>query len=169
MSNAEKTDDLEILYPDQQIDLDGEKLVVREFRYREGLEMAALARPFLVGLRTLIDSAPGAVVPEALDALIGEHREVWLLMVAKSCDRELKWVAALPDRHAMALQMAFWGANSGFFTRRLLFGAAVAAGLARGSSASPKSSARSSRPASPATSTASPSVSPGGRSGVSGS
>jgi len=154
MSNAEKTDDLEILYPDQQVKIKGETLTVREFRYREGLEMAALARPFLAGLRALIESAPGAVVPEALDALIGEHREVWLMLVAKSCDRELEWVAELPDQYAMALQMAFWGANSGFFTRRLLFGAAVAAGLAR--SASPRSSPRSSRPVSPATSTTSP-------------
>lgn len=169
MSDDKKTDDLEILYPDQEIELGGERLVVREFRYREGLEAVALARPLFAGLRALIDSKPGEVAPEDLDALIGEHREMWLTLVAKSCGRDLEWVAALPDGQAMALQMAFWGANSGFFTRRLLFGAAVAAGLAKNRSSSPKSLARSSSTDSLATSTTSPSASPGDRSNAIGS
>jgi hypothetical protein len=168
MSNDKKTDDLEILYPDQEIELGGERVVVREFRYREGLEAVAIGRPLFAGLRALIDSAPGEVSPEDLDALIGAHRDLWLTLVAKSCGRELEWVAALPDAQAMTLQMAFWGANSGFFTRRLLFGAAVAAGLAKGRSASPKSSPRSSSTDSPATSTTSPNDSPGDRSSDSG-
>lgn len=169
MSDAEKSDDLAILFPDQQVTIQGAPLVVREFRYREGLEAVALARPLFAGLRALIEDNTGAVSPEDLDGLIGAHRETWLTLVARSCGKEVEWVAALPDGDAMTLQMAFWGANSSFFTRRLLFGAAVAAGLAKNKSVSPKSSARSSRPDSPATSTTSPSASPGDRSSATGS
>lgn len=145
------SNDAEILYPDQALEIDGQRLVVREFRYREGLEIMGLARPFLSGLNGLMES--GVVSPEDLDGLIAEHRDIWLTMVARSCGRDFDWVAALPDRSAMELQMAFWGANSGFFTRRLLFRAALAAGLDRKPSASRKSSPRSSPPGSDATST----------------
>jgi hypothetical protein len=159
-----KADDLEVLFPDRELTVAGEPLVVREYRYREGMAMLVLARPFLEGLRRLI-GADGEVTPEDLDALIAEHADVWLALMARSCDRDVEWLAGLPDTEAMKLQMAFWAVNGPFFTRRLLFGAVFSAAAARNLSRRPKSSRASSGPDSAATRTTSPSASPGDRSG----
>ena len=112
---------------DQIVEVAGETITVREFRYREGLEAAALARPFLAGLRALMVATHDEIAAEDIDLLIAEHRDSWLKLVALSCRRDVAWLADLPDQDAMNIQMAFWSVNSQFFKRRILFGAAFAA------------------------------------------
>lgn len=133
--------DAAILFPDETLTLAGEEVMVREFRYAEGLRAAALARPLLAGLRALIE-AQGDIEPEALDGLIGEHQAVWVDLLAMSAGRDAEWVGGLTDRDGLALSMAFWRANGPFFTRRLVVAAALAEGLG-GLSRSRRSSASS--------------------------
>ena len=147
MSKSEH--DMEILFPDQTVTIGSETITVREFRYREGIEAAVLARGFLAGLRALLTTTGDEIAAEDLDTLIAEHREAWFKLIAMSCGREVEWLAALPDREAMKLQLTFWGVNGNFFTRRLLWGAAFAAAVQKGRrSPSPTSSPSSSSPAS---------------------
>lgn len=163
MSDTES--DLEVLFPDQDLTIAGERLTVREFRYREGLQAAVIARPIIAGLRELV--AAGTEIGTAeLDVLLADHDEAWLRLVAMSCDRPVEWVAGLPHREAMNLHIAFWGANNHFFTSRLLFAAALEAAASR--SRSRKSSPTSSGPDSGVTSTISPGASPGDRSAATG-
>lgn len=164
MSDADN--DLALLFPDETITIGGEAIVVREFRYREGLEAAALARPIFAGLRAMVTGPDTKLAPESLDALIAAHPEVWLKLVSISCGKPVEWLAGLPDREAMKLQIAFWGANSSFFTRRLLFGAAFAAAVRERRSPSPSSSPNLSGPDSEPTSATSPSASLGASSNV---
>lgn len=109
--------DAEVLFPDQVVMIAGERVVVREFRYLEGLEVAALARPLLERLRQL--HAEGRPAPAMLEALLVEHHALVATLMAMACDRDAAWVAALSDRDGIALAAAFWRANSGFFMRRL--------------------------------------------------
>ncbi|MDO8706022.1 MAG: hypothetical protein Q7J84_13855 [Sulfuricaulis sp.] len=162
MSKSEH--DMEILFPDQTVTIGSETVTVREFRYREGIEATVLARGFLAGLRALLTTTGDEIAAEDLDTLIAEHREAWFKLIAMSCGREVEWLAGLPDREAMKLQMAFWGVNSNFFTRRLLWGAAFAAAVKVRRSPSPMSSPSSSPPASDETTTTLPDNSPGGKS-----
>jgi hypothetical protein len=147
--------DLEVLFPDREIEIAGEPLTVREFRYREGLEMLAQARPFVAALRALLTGPEEDLAPEAFDALLADHLDAWLLMVARSCGRDVAWVARLPDKDAMTLQNAFWEVNAPFFMRRLLWGAAFAGAARARRSRSRKSSPSSSGPDSDATRTTS--------------
>ena len=132
--------DTEMLFPDQTISVGKEKITVHEFRYREGLDAAALAGPILADLRALMAEVGGEISPEALDQLIARHREIWLQLIAISCGRDIEWLAKLPDRNAMQIQIAFWGANSDFFMRRLIFGTMLAATIQERRSPSPRSS-----------------------------
>jgi hypothetical protein len=138
--------DLEILYPDQTVTVGAETVTMREYRYREGLEAAGLARLFLAGLRALMTDTGEEIALEAIDGLIAEHRETWLQLVALSCGREVEWLAQLPNHEAMKLHLAFWGVNGPFFTQRLVLAAAFAQRPKAGRSPSRKSSPNSSGP-----------------------
>lgn len=162
---SEPVNDLQVLFPDREIEIAGEKLTVREFRYREGLQAAALARPFLAGLRELLTGA-GEIEPEAVLALQAEHAAAWLELVALSCGKPVEWVANLPDKDAMALDGVFWEVNSPFFMRRLKWAAAFAAEARVVRSRSRKSSRTSSGPDTEATPVTSPDASPGDKSSV---
>lgn len=128
---TDKADDVEVLFADEEITLAGESIVVREFRYSDGLKAAALARPLFVDLREMMQNQAADIEAEALDCLIGTHHGIWMQLIAMSTGQTVEWVQALPDRHGVALSMAFWRVNGPFVTRRLVLAGAVAAGLER--------------------------------------
>jgi len=154
-------DDLALLFPDRTLTIAGESVRVSEFRYLQGLEALALARSFLTELRELMTGAAADFTPEALFALVGRHRTMWIELVALACARPVAWIAALPDREAVQIDLAFWEVNGPFFTRRLLFGAALLQVMREQSSPPPNSSPISSGPDTDATSTRSGSGSHG--------
>jgi len=158
--------DLQVLYPDREVTIAGEALTVREFRYREGLEVAVLARPFLFSLRALFMAPDDEFTDEAFLALVEENPDVWLALVAKACGRDIEWVANLPNAEAMKLQNIFWEVNGPFFMRRLVWGAAFVAGARARRSRSRKSSPSSSGPDSEPITTISDGASPGDSSNV---
>lgn len=134
--------DAEILFPDGTIEIEGEQIEVREFRYLEGLKATAIARPIIAGLRDLI-KAEGDLELDAIDALIGEHAEAWVQLISMSTGLDPERIQGLSDRDGMALSMAFWNVAYPFFTRRLVLAEAVARGMAepsRSPSSSPSSS-----------------------------
>lgn len=140
--------DAEILFPDEMVTVEGEELLVREFRYLEGLRAIALARPLLQGLAELLEG--GEIDALGLDGLISEHHQAWIELIAISTGKPQAWIEGLRDRDGQALSMAFWRVNSAFFMRRLVFGGALARAMQQ--MASPSASASSSTPSSaPAT------------------
>ena len=146
--------ELGILFPDVEIEVRDPDtgapvtLTVREFRFREGLEAAALARPLIAALVDLAPEGADAALPDpaALDAALGAHAGLWLELVARACGREAAWLARLCDGDAHALTMAMWGANGGFFMRRVVGALAMREG-AGSLFRSPASSRTSSAPA----------------------
>jgi hypothetical protein len=164
MSDAAEKDP-ELLFDEHTLLIEGERIVVREYRYLEGLRAGAIARPILAGMRELVQSMddPDELEPEAIDALIGDHYTVWLELIALCIGRPVEWLAGLPDSAGQRISMAFWGANAGFFTRRLVVSGAVAQGLAS-RSRSPKSSPSLSPEGTEQTTTASPRDTAGGKS-----
>jgi hypothetical protein len=151
-------EDAEILFPDETLELSGEQVTVREYRYLEGLRASVVARPILAGLRELIEACEGREIdPEALDELIGEHAEAWVGLIALATGRDPQWIKSLSDGDGLNLSLAFWRVNGPFFTRRLVIAGALRQGL-RGLSRSPRSSTSSSGPATDET----PPTSPGG-------
>ena len=144
----EANSDEEILFPDLVVEIDGEQVEVREFRYLDGLKATAIARPIIAGYRRLLDEQGEAFEPEALDEVIGEHAEAWTELLAISTGRDAAWVRSLSDGEGVALSLAFWEANGPFFVRRLMLSAAAARKIRADNerSRSEKSSAPSSEP-----------------------
>ena len=123
-----RSDDLAVLFPDRDVTVrdpdtgEAVTLSVREFRFREGLEATALARPLMAALAALV---PDPADPEAPDALAVEealaaHAELWLALAARASGQDAAWIARLSDADGCALSEAMWAANGGFFLRRVV-------------------------------------------------
>ena len=125
---TEQPTDFEVLFPDVALTLStGESVTVREFRYLEGIRAAGLARPILDRLRQL--HAEATSTPALIETLLIEHWEAWSTLLCIVCDRDRAWLEHQGDQDGMALTMAFWQANSGFFLRRLAWTQGMGASL----------------------------------------
>lgn len=145
--------ELEELFPDREVtvrDPDSGAavaLTVREFRFREGLEVTALARPLVAALAGLVpdrteDEGPDAL---AIESALAAHAALWLELAARASSRDAAWLARLSDADGRALSEAMWAANGGFFLRRV---AAQVAVQMRGPKVSPCRSTACSPPSS---------------------
>ncbi len=155
-AEAGAADELGVLFPDVELTMrdpeTGESvaLTVREFRFREGLEAQAAARPLIEAFTALVERAGAEGVEDseigvaAIDWAIGEHPEIWLELVALATGRTTEWLARLSDRDAQALSGAMWQSNGPFFVRRIVAGVTgkqAMAGLFRSLASSTASSA----------------------------
>ena len=145
------------------------KLVVKKYRFLEGLEMQVLARPLIAALADLIGEAgEGASVSAPdVDAVIGRHAGVWLTLLARATGRDEAWLARLDDLDGHHLNLAQWEVNGDFFTRRAASAAFRGSDLAHAFQ-SLASSMSSSAPGTAGDTGTSPNVSPSSRSSDSG-
>lgn len=149
--------DADILFPDETLEIAGQTIEVREFRYLEGLRAIALARPLLEDLAKTLEE--GDLDALALEGLLGEHSAAWISLMSISTGQPREWIEGLRNREGQRLSMTFWQVNSGFFMRRLVFGGALARAMRQMVSPSPSGS--SSTPSSPEAMDATPASSPG--------
>jgi len=118
---ATDVEDLAILHPDREVTIAGRPLVIREYGFVEGLKMRAIAQPFIDALYALTDGSGGRP-PSFLDveALLGEHFEHVIPLIAKAADIESEWISSLSDEDGYRLMQEWWLATSGFFIRRVV-------------------------------------------------
>ena len=120
-------DDLSALFPDREVAVTNPDtgaavtLTVREFRFREGLEATAIARPLIAALAGLVPNRAEDEGPDALavEGALATHAGLWLELAARACSRDVAWLARLSDADGRALSEAMWAANGGFFLRRV--------------------------------------------------
>ena len=123
-------EDLSVLFPDRELTVTDPEtgqpvdLQVREFRFREGLEVQVLARALIEALADAIQGE-GQMDGDAIAEALAEHADLWMALIARACARAPEWVASLSDGDGDALSDAMWSANGSFFTKRVV--AAVAA------------------------------------------
>lgn len=116
----EKDDSLEILQPDLEIELGGVKIVVREYRFFEGLRLMAQAKPFFDDLYSTVARPGTAPSFDDITELLGKHEDIVPSLVALACDRDAAWVRALGQLDGELLLLTWWQANSSFFIRRVM-------------------------------------------------
>jgi len=118
-------------------DADGkpETVTMREMRFGEQARHgAALAR-----LATVFSANSGMKPEEAENLLLDAMAEViepLSVLVALCCGKTPEWYMNLPGMEGEAVTLAWWGANHGFFLRRLMRPVAVAM-RQRGAQSSP--------------------------------
>ena len=111
-------DDLAILHPDRTLVLGGRTIVLREYGFFEGLDVADRAAGFIADLIAASDD--GALRYAHVRRLFGRHRAVIPVIAAQAGDVEVAWLGALPPDE-LELYLATWFAvNAAFFVREVL-------------------------------------------------
>lgn len=138
------------------VPIGGETIAVRELSWAAAMRLMPRLRPLLADLRALA-LAEGDIPDSAIDALLYDHPDAWIALVAESCARPVQWVEALAGPDGDTLRSAAWAANAGFFSRQLVLSATIGRALKPAApSASPSCSPTSSAPDSDPTTTPSP-------------
>lgn len=154
-------DELEILHPHRAVQVAGVSLTVREYGFVEGLQVRALAKPFLEALYQVVGGGNRVPSFDEVQDVLANHDEAVVQLIARSAAVDAAWVRTLGDEDGELLMLNWWMANAGFFIRRVLRRAStdrlVAAALAGDGSTTP-SSAPAMDPA-PQTSETSPNAS----------
>ncbi len=144
-SETAAADDLAILHPDRTLVLGGRTIVLREYGFFEGLDVADRASAFIADLIAASDD--GALRYAQVRRLFGRHRAVIPAIAAQAGDVNAAWLETLaPDE--LELYLATWFAvNAAFFVREVLAELREAQLLAAGASAGAISSPDSPPPA----------------------
>ena len=148
-------DELGVLFPDVELtvtDPDTREpvgLVVREFRFAEGMKAQVVARPMIEALAELVGN-DGDIGLDSVMEMMAEHADTWVGLIGLASDRDPEWISRLSSKDGDAIAEATWSANQDFLARRVVATAArkkrvVRKGQKKTGSRSPKSSTRSSR------------------------
>lgn len=145
-SDAAAAKELEILHPDRDVTIAGRAITMREYGFVEGLQMRAIAKPFLDELYALV--APNGKAPsfEQVEEMLAVHAECVLELIVRAANVEREWIESLSDEEGYFLMQTWWMVNSGFFIRRVVQRLATERAAARMSQAGRASTTRSSGP-----------------------
>ena len=114
-SAAEK---LASLKPDAPITLAGRKVIVREYSFFEGLEIAHRAAKFIAGMHVMC--AGGDLRYAQIRRLFGVHKDVVIPIAAQSADVEPEWVLGLKHDEAEVFMSTWFAVNSSFFVHEVI-------------------------------------------------
>ncbi|WP_325438049.1 DUF6631 family protein [Pseudomonas nitroreducens] len=107
-------DDLQVLNPNRELEIEGRKITVREYGFVEGLGLRPLMQPFLDDLYVIMK---GAGVPEleAVIGVLGKHNDMVVTLMATSANVDESWIRSLPQRPGKLLLYVWWIVNGPFF------------------------------------------------------
>ena len=132
-------DDLAVLHPERVLRIAGDTVTVREYGFVEGLRLAAAAAPVVAALAE--HAQRGALAIESLQHVMAAHADDVVVLIAAACDRSTDWVRALGDADGLTLAITWMTVNAGFFGRRVVMAAQLAAARApAGATSTPPSS-----------------------------
>ena len=139
---SEERKDVEVLFPDQEIHLAGEKIVVRELRLGEEMRhhaaLAAIADAFAVFAQDK-DMLDDEAINHIIDFL-GQNWAQVAPVISASCGKPVEWIESLSSKDGAMLLMTWWSVSKDFFVRRLLLPMMVKQAKLRGDISSPLSS-----------------------------
>lgn len=127
---ADAGDDLQALKGNSSLTVAGRDLVVREYEFYEGLEVAHRATALIAAMHAACSD--GQLRYDRIRRLFGAHRDVVVPLIAQSTDVEVDWVMALPSADKEQLTSVWFGVNASFFVQEVvmdMIGAAQAAAM----------------------------------------
>lgn len=107
------------LQPDVSVTIADRALVVREYEFFEGLEVAHRATAFIADVCAMA-RADGTLRYDRIRRLFGVHREVVVAIAAQAAGVDPEWVAKLGRADAEQFMSAWFAANSGFFVHEVV-------------------------------------------------
>ncbi|MCM8599813.1 MAG: hypothetical protein NFW04_14350 [Candidatus Accumulibacter sp.] len=126
-------DDLAILHPDRTLVVGGRSIVIREYGFFEGLDVADRASAFIADLIAATDD--GRLRYAQVRRLFGRHRAVVPQVAAQAADITVDWLVSLPEDEQELFMATWFAVNAAFFVREVLAELREAQLLAAGASA----------------------------------
>jgi hypothetical protein len=111
-------DAVEALKPEASVTIAGRAIVVREYAYFEGLEVAHRAAGFIADLHAM--ATHGELRYATARRLFGKHEDVVVAIAAQAADVEPDWVRSLKPNAAEAFMSTWFAVNVGFFVREVV-------------------------------------------------
>lgn len=153
---ASAAEELDILHPERTLVFASGRIVVREYGGVEWLRLQRTADPLIRALAGML-AAGEAPTFDAAAALVADHLDIMLPLIAQAADVDIARIDALAPDEVDLLLMTWWGANGRFFILRACNSVSVAraesklATSAGASSTQPSSPTDTSAPTSDAT------------------
>lgn len=115
---APADNDLEILHPEQALQIGGRSVTVREYGFVEGLRVRPKIAPFLDDLYATMQQGEDIELEVVLD-IIGRHHELMLELIAQAADVDQPFLEQLTPEEGDLLLMTWWVVNGPFVLRQL--------------------------------------------------
>ncbi|EKZ1927414.1 hypothetical protein U8Z98_003812 [Stenotrophomonas maltophilia] len=126
-------DELDILAAQQQGQVDGKTIIVREYGFFEGARILPLAAPLLADLQPLFEGSEPASMLEVTDVLLSHPDLIRHLLAcaiapapgecqdaAAEVRAQEGWLETLNETDGEQMLLLWWQANGNFLLRRLL-------------------------------------------------
>ncbi|MDP8171615.1 hypothetical protein QJU96_10005 [Pasteurella skyensis] len=110
--------ELNVLFPDLDLKINGEKITIKEYTLMQQLQHRDKLMPFVESIRSTLSEDEAEFNLDALIACLSEHSENVIELIALSINKPSDYVANLTGEEAENLMMAWWTVNSDFFTRK---------------------------------------------------
>lgn len=119
MTEGKAEKDAEILFPERELTINDEKIIVNEINFTQGLGFGALINPMTKALAELFSDKEDPEF-EDITEVFAAHKDVVLQLMAVATGKDIDWIEKLGDADGQALMTVFWVVNSDFFTRRVV-------------------------------------------------
>ena len=118
-SNAEN--EAEILFPDMELTINGEKITVKEINFVQGLRLGAVIRPLIDDLAVFFGDDKAIDLNDVTDVFF-KHEELFIEMLSITTGKDKAWIDDLDDADGQSLLMSVWLVNSTVTTLPASFG-----------------------------------------------
>lgn len=113
---ATGVDDLQTLIPEQELIIKKQKIVFREYNFKEGQRVRACTKPFIDDLYVLYTTRNLSL--ENVMHLVAVHFDSLIPIIALSCGSDADLFSDVNDDEGSALIHAWWAAVGPFFLSR---------------------------------------------------
>lgn len=115
-----QNDDLNVLFPERSLRVNGEELTFREITLSQQLKHRARIKPISDAFTALATrlAASGAEpsVDEILD-IMADHADDLAFLIPLSCGKDADWYESLTGEDGDNVLLTWWTVNTGFFCR----------------------------------------------------
>ncbi len=109
--------DLAILFPDNVIEIAGRRVVIREYRFGESMDVLRIAAPLIQDIAASAEEVPptwASVRPH-----LHKHKDMVLQISALAGDVEPEWLADLARAEGELYQQVWFSVNCRFFMQEV--------------------------------------------------
>jgi hypothetical protein len=116
-ADSSAAEQLGVLNPTLAITIAGRDIVVREYEFFDGLEVAQQAEAFIADMHR--SCKQGGLRYTKVRRLFGVHRDVVTRIAARAAQVEIDWVRGLKGADAETFLSAWFSVNAGFFVHEV--------------------------------------------------